>query len=283
MFPVLFRIGSMPINSYGLALAVSFLLGVKLASDRAGRLGYKASDIADLGVWVMMAAIAGSRAFYVATHMSEFSGHWLDVIAIWKGLYGLSMLGGVILAMITAFVYIALRKWDAMSLADAAIPSFMLGNFITRIGCFLNGCCFGSPTSCSLGVSFPEGSLPWSVFGFEHIHPTQLYDSAAGLLILVLLLWADRRRHFRGFVFVLFLALYGATRFGIEEFRYFDHATNALLGYSEFASRAGVTDNQTISLLMAASAFVLGPILYLRDRRTAGLVPAGPAVRSPNR
>lgn len=271
MFPTLFRIGSMPINSYGLALAISFLLGVRLASSRAQKLGYKASDIADLGVWVMLAAIAGSRLFYVVTHVAEFSDNWLDVIAIWKGLYGLSMLGGVLLAMATAFTYIAIRRWDAMSLADAAIPSFMLGNFITRIGCFLNGCCFGSPTDCPLGTVFPEGSLPWSVFGSVRIHPTQLYDSAAGLLIMLVLLWADRRSHFRGFIFVLFLALYGATRFGMEEFRYFDHATNAILGYSTFAGRSGITDNQFISLLMVAAAFVIGPVLHLRDsgRKTA--------------
>ncbi len=268
MFPVLFRLGSVPVNSYGLALAISFLLGVKLASVRAARLGFRPADIADLGVWVMMAAIAGSRAFYVVTHLSEFDGHWLDVIAIWKGLYGLSMLGGVLLAMATAFVYIAVRRWDAMKLADAAIPSFMLGNFITRIGCFLNGCCFGSPTSSGLGVSFPEGSLPWSVFGHAHLHPVQLYDSMAGLFILAVLLLADRRPHFRGFLFALFLGLYGATRFGMEEFRFFDHATNDLLGYSVFAGRSGITDNQLISLLMVAASFITAPILILRDGKT---------------
>lgn len=152
-----------------------------------------------------------------------------------------------------------------MKLADAAIPSFMLGNFITRIGCFLNGCCFGSPTSSGLGVSFPEGSLPWSVFGHAHLHPVQLYDSMAGLFILAVLLLADRRAHFRGFLFVLFLGLYGATRFGMEEYRFFDHATNDLLGYSVFAGRSGITDNQLISLLMVAASFVMAPVLILRD------------------
>lgn len=279
MFPVLFRLGSVPVNSYGLALAISFLLGVRLASVRAARLGFRPADIADLGVWVMMAAIAGSRAFYVMTHVPEFSGRWLDVIAIWKGLYGLSMLGGVSLAMATAFVYFAVRRWHTMKMADAAIPSFLLGNFITRIGCFLNGCCFGSPTSCPLGVSFPEGSLPWSVFGTAHLHPAQLYDSIAGLLMLAVLLWADRRSHFRGFLFVLFLGLYGATRFGMEEFRFFDHATNDFLGYSVFAGRPGVTDNQLISLVMVAASFIMAPVLMIRDR-TSGSARAAAAARA---
>lgn len=267
MFPVLFRIGSIPVNSYGLALAVSFLLGVRLASARAARVGFKPSEIADLGIWVMIAAIAGSRAFYVVTHLDEFQGRWIDVIAIWKGLYGLSMLGGVLLAVIVGFTYIALRKWDAWRLADAVIPAFALGIFITRIGCFLNGCCFGRPTDCALGVSFPEGSLPWAEYGSVHVHPAQLYASAGGLLILAVILLADRRRHFRGFIFALFTALYGATRFGLEEFRHFDHATNDILGYSVFARRGGMTDNQTISLLMVGAALVLGMVLYLSSLR----------------
>jgi len=99
------------------------------------------------------------------------------------------------------------------------------------------------------------------------VHPTQLYESAAGLVILVLLLAADRRPHFQGLIFCLFLGLYGATRFGIEEFRFFDHATDALFGYSHVASRQGITDNQLISLTMVAASFLLGAWLHARQRR----------------
>lgn len=271
MFPVLFRIGSIPINSYGVALALSFLLGVRLAASRAAKLGISTSEIADLAVWVMISAIAGSRLFYVATHVSEFSGRWLDTIAIWKGLYGLSMLGGVIAAVATGMVAIRRRRWPLWSLADACIPSFALGIMITRVGCFLNGCCFGSETGCFLGVSFPENSLPWIVYGSAPLHPTQLYGSLKGLYLLVVVILADRRPHFPGFSFCLFMSLYGASRFGLEEFRHFDHATNGILGYSVFAHRAGITDNQLISLLLIASALVLG--LALR-RRAAGAVRA---------
>jgi phosphatidylglycerol:prolipoprotein diacylglycerol transferase len=269
MFPVLFRIGSLPINSYGVTLAVSFLLGVHLATKRASRLGIKSSDLADLAVWVMLAAIAGSRAFYVFTHVDEFTGHWLDVVAFWKGLYGLSMLGGVLLAVGTGFYVIARKRWPVWELADACIPSFALGLFITRIGCFLNGCCFGTATTCPLGVTFPYGSLPWEALGPQPVHPTQLYGSAGGLLLLLLLLVADRRPHFPGFLFSLFMGLYGASRFGLEEFRHFDHATSSLLGYSAFACRNGTTDNQLISLVMLAGAFALGFILWKRGRRNA--------------
>ncbi len=262
MHPVLFKIGSLPINSYGLMLAVSFMLGLWLAARRGEAAGISRGDIYDLGVRLMIAAIVGSRVFYVVTHMSEFQGHWLDVIAIWKGLYGLSMLGGVILAVAVGFYTVWRKHLPKWKLADVIIPSFALGIFITRIGCFLNGCCFGAETSCSLGISFPDSAMPYFNTGIipgSHIHPTQLYSSLSGLFIIGILLWADRRKHFPGFIFCLFLGLYGVTRFGIEEFRYFDHAYSQIMGYS-------FNDNQIISLVMFLSAFILGIWLYLRYR-----------------
>jgi len=136
MHPVLLRIGSMPINTYGLMLAISFILGLWLAARRGFAVGVAKNDIYDLGIRLMIAAIVGSRLFYVVTHVSEFQGHWLDVVAIWKGLYGLSMLGGVILAVAVGFYTVWKRKLPVWELSDAVIPSFALGIFVTRIGCF---------------------------------------------------------------------------------------------------------------------------------------------------
>lgn len=272
MHPVIFRIGSLPINSYGLTLAVSFMLGLWLAAKRGERIGIDKSTVYDLGIRIMVAAIVGSRVFYVLTHLDEFSGRWLDVIAIWKGLYGLSMLGGVVLAVAVGFFTIWRRKLPPWKLADAVIPSFAVGIFITRIGCLLNGCCFGAETSCSLGISFPDAAMAYAGTGITHgaaLHPTQLYSSLAGLVILGLLLWADHRRHFPGFIFALFLGLYGVTRFGIEEYRFFDHDPDLLFGYSRIAGRPGITDNQLISLIMLLSAFVLGAWLYHRRSGTS--------------
>ena len=270
MHPILFRIGSLPVNTYGLALAISFVLGLWLAARRGEAAGVPKNDVYDLGIRLMIAAIVGSRLFYVVTHVSEFQGHWLDVIAIWKGLYGLSMLGGVILAVAVGFYTIWRKKLPVWELSDAVIPSFALGIFITRIGCFFNGCCFGSETSCSLGIAFPDSAMPYSGTGIlpgAHIHPTQLYSSLAGLFIITVLLCADRRKHFPGFIFAFFTGLYGVTRFGIEEFRYFDHEPNLLFGFSSIAGRSGITDNQFISLLMLFSSILLGIWLYLRYRR----------------
>lgn len=270
MYPLLFKIGSLPINTYGLMLAISFVFGLWLAARRGKAAGANKNDVYDLGLRLMIAAIIGSRLFYVVTHISEFQGHWFDVIAIWKGLYGLSMLGGVILAVAVGFYTIWRKKLPVWELSDAVIPSFALGIFITRIGCFLNGCCFGSETSCSLGIAFPDSAMAYCSTGIvpgAHIHPTQLYSSAAGLFILIILLCADRRKHFPGFIFAFFTGLYGITRFGIEEFRYFDHEPNALFGFSSIAGRPGITDNQLISLIMVVASILLGIWLYLRYLR----------------
>jgi len=269
MHPVLFRIGSLPLNSYGIALAASFLLGVKLAARRSAARGIPSEDITTMGVWVMLAAIVGSRALYVVTHMEEFSQRPLQMIAFWNGLYGLSMLGGVILATIIGFAYIIRKKWPVWELADAVIPAFPLGIFITRIGCYFNGCCFGSPAQFCLAVSFPPGSLPWEAYGAVPLHPAQLYASLGGLFMLAALLLADRRRHFPGFIFCLFTGLYGVTRFGLEEFRHFDHEPIHLLGTSVFAGRAGITDNQLVSLLMIAASLILGTWLYRRNLKNS--------------
>ncbi|MBD3278004.1 MAG: prolipoprotein diacylglyceryl transferase [Candidatus Aegiribacteria sp.] len=271
MHPVLFRLGSLPINTYGFMLAVSFVLGLYMAARRSAAVGVSKNDVYDLGMRIMIAAIVGSRVFYVLTHIEEFQGNWLDTVAIWKGLYGLSMLGGVLLAVAVGFYTVWRKKLPVWRLADAVIPSFALGIFVTRIGCFFNGCCFGFETSCPLGVAFPDSAMAYGGTGIPagtHLHPTQLYSSVAGLFILLVLLWADRRKHFPGFIFVLFSGLYGVTRFGLEEFRYFDHDPNMMFGFSEIAHRPGITDNQLISLLMLAGSLVLGAWLYLKYRRT---------------
>jgi phosphatidylglycerol:prolipoprotein diacylglycerol transferase len=270
MHPDLFHIGSLPIKSYGVMLAVSFLLGLKLAQRRGRRIGVEPSGMADLAIVIMVAAIVGSRLFYVLTHLDQYRGQWLDAVAFWDGLYGLSMLGGVILAVASGFALMLIRRWPPWKLADAVIPSFALGIFVTRIGCYLNGCCFGMETSSWIGVCFPPGSLPAGALGWPHsIHPAQLYLALAGLYLLLVTLWADRRPHFPGFIFCLFLTLYGATRFGAEELRHFDHEPLDVMGYSEIAGRVGITDNQAISLVMLAGGLLLGLGLMLWHRRSS--------------
>ncbi|MCK4591240.1 MAG: prolipoprotein diacylglyceryl transferase, partial [Candidatus Latescibacteria bacterium] len=163
---MLLKIGSFELRSWGVAFAISVLVGIGVAVKRAPRFGVKPSTIMDLAVVIMIAAIVGSRLWYVVYHINEFKGHWFDIVNPFQdghiGIAGLSMIGGVVLAILASLVYAWMKKWSFVALGDAIAPSFLLGAGIQRLGgCFLNGCCFGKPTDLPWAVSFPYNSFAY--------------------------------------------------------------------------------------------------------------------------
>jgi phosphatidylglycerol:prolipoprotein diacylglycerol transferase len=219
MHPVLIKLGAIRIYSYGFMLALSFLVGIVLASRRARRRGLDPDMIYDLSIVLVLAAVIGSRGLYILTHRDHFHG-LLDIVALWQG--GATYYGGLVLAVAGAAVFLRRRKIPFLRVADVCAPSIAAGVFLTRIGCFLSGCCFGNPTTCSLGVEFPVRSPAGWTFPGAAIHPTQLYASFYGLLILAILLVLDRRMRFDGFLFAWLCILYGVARFTIDFFRYYE-------------------------------------------------------------
>jgi len=149
MLPVFFHIFGIPIHSYGLMLAVSFLAGIWLASVRAKNAGLKPEIIADVAFWVIVSAIVGARLYYVLLKPAEFSGRLLNIANPFQdggvGIGGLVMYGGFIGAVVAAFIFFRLKRLPFLPYADAMAPSLGIGIFFTRIGCFLNGCCYGAP------------------------------------------------------------------------------------------------------------------------------------------
>jgi phosphatidylglycerol:prolipoprotein diacylglycerol transferase len=227
MYPVLIKIGSFEIHSWGVAFAISILVGIWIAQKRAPRFGVEPNNIMDLAVVIIISAILGSRLWYVIYHTDEFKGHWIDTINPFQngyiGIAGLSMVGGVVLAILSSLVYVLVKKSSFTTLGDAIAPSFLLGVGIQRLGgCFLNGCCFGRPTDSFLGVVFPMRSVAGSIFPGQPLWPAQLFASALGFAGFALILLLGRRYHFSGSTLLLVFAYYSVGRFIVDQFRYYE-------------------------------------------------------------
>ncbi|MFP4522242.1 MAG: prolipoprotein diacylglyceryl transferase [Fibrobacterota bacterium] len=260
MHPVLIEIGPVPIHSYGFMLMLSFLFGIWLTAARASKYGIKKEHVTDLAFYIIIAVIIGARGYYVLLHYKEFidnPGAIFNPLQNGKlvGIGGLVMLGGVILGAAAGFLFVYLKKIPSLIMADSAAPAIASGVFLTRIGCFLNGCCWGVHTKSFLGVSFPASCPAGAVSGGAPVFPTQLFSSFNGLLIFIILLWAEKRwKTFHGFTFLLFLMLYSIHRFFIDYIRY----------YPECETFFGMTHNQIILLLTFSVS--LGLFLKLRKK-----------------
>ncbi|NOZ63265.1 MAG: prolipoprotein diacylglyceryl transferase [Calditrichaeota bacterium] len=266
MFPVLFRIGSFELRSYGLAMALSVALGVWISMKRAKKFDLKNDAILDLAVVIMLAAIIGSRLWYVVYHLDEFRGHWWDTINPVQngtiGIAGLSMVGGVVLAVISAFVYARTKKLNFISVGDTMAPVFLLGAGIVRIGgCFLNGCCYGKPTDSSIGIVFPPEGVAGSYFPHTHLWPTQLFASALGFLGFFLVLWLEKKKKFNGFTLWMVFWYYSIDRFIVDQFRFYE-APQVL------AKLGPITFNANHLLLLGL--FVVSSYFLIRGWKNAG-------------
>ncbi len=227
MFPTILNLGGIRIYSYGVMLFLSFMFGIAIVERRARRFGVDPRKITDLALWVLLAVVLGSRLFYVAFHWDEFANDLIGIIAFWRGgLAGLMFYGGFLGGIVAGLVFVRVNRLPLPGLMDAIAPAIMLGEGLTRIGCFLNGCCFGQPTQCFTGLVFPLHSPAGATFPHQHIHPTQLYSSAAGFALFGLALLLERRRLKEGVLFSIMLMLYSLFRFGVDFVRYYENSAN---------------------------------------------------------
>lgn len=215
MHPVLIKIGALSVHTYGFFMAVGFIAGILLAKNEAKRLGEDPNNIVDVSFYVLIAAIIGSRLFYVAINYDIFLKNPVEIFKIWKG--GLVFYGGFIVAFIVAVIYLKKNKMPLWKTGDIVAPSLAIGHFFGRLGCFSAGCCYGKSCELPWAVTFthPQSLAPIGI----PLHPTQLY-SAAGNLIIFSLLWSFRRKKkFDGQIFWLYVLLYGIVRSFVEIFR----------------------------------------------------------------
>lgn len=198
-------------------MAVAFLAGFWTASRRCVRDGLSPEKILDLGPWLIIGAILGARILYVVTYWKEsFADEpFYEVFKVWNG--GLVYYGGLIGAALGCILYSALKKISLWKLADALAPSIALGYVFGRMGCFLNGCCYGRACDLPWAVHYPADNPLHPPT--TPVHPTQIYDSLLSLVLYLGLAWLYRRKKFDGQIFAAYLMCYAVTRSIVESFR----------------------------------------------------------------
>jgi phosphatidylglycerol:prolipoprotein diacylglycerol transferase len=261
MYPELFRFGNFPVNTYGVLLALAFLAALMVAARLGARDGLPRERLFDLGLWLLLAAIVGSKVLLLVVE-PEYRHAPLKLLSLDFLRSGGVFYGGFLGAVLTAYVLVKRYRLPWWRTADAFAPGIALGQAIGRQGCFAAGCCWGKPTTLPWGVRFSE--LGQQVTGVPidmHLHPTQLYESFAALFFFALLVWLHRRKTFDGQVILVYGVLYGATRFIIEFFR--DDPRGDIFGLS---SLTHLSTSQLISLLVGVTSLA---ILVIRRRRRA--------------
>jgi len=233
MLPVLFKLGPLTVNSYGVMVALGFLSGILLAIYLAKKEKIAPEMMMDLALFVMISSIIGARIFYVIEFWPEYWYRPLAMLFVWEG--GLVFYGGLLGAVLTVLVFSRFNKLPVLKLLDLITPATALGYAIGRIGCFLRGCCYGVECKLPWAVKFPEAA------GLRH--PTQLYSLLTWLILFGVLWFLLTKRKFDGQIFALGLILYSVYRFLIEFVRtnpqYF-HLTAAQWGSLLLLIGAGV-------------------------------------------
>jgi len=209
MHPELIRIGPLSIHSYGVMLALAVLAGLLVARREAARQGYDRDAILELGIYLIVAGLFGSRILYVLLEWRNFAGDPLAVLRVWEP--GLSYYGAIGAGVLVAIWFARRRKWQFSRLGDILALAVAAGYPVARVGCFLNGCCYGKPATVPWAVAFPFDGVPR--------HPTQLYSLAFGLLILGILWWRRRAALPPGCLMWLYFFLYAAYRFVLDFWR----------------------------------------------------------------
>lgn len=220
MHPVLFEFGPLQLRAYGLALAVSFLVGSGLALRRGRTRGFDEATLISLFWWIVLASVLGARLHYILAHPEQFRRIG-DAFRLWEG--GLIQYGGMIAALLASWVFLRRRRLSFLAMADVIAPSLALGEGITRIGCFVNGCCFGRACQSALAVHYPPTSYAAQALGPSvGICPSQLFLSAGLFLVAGALLLIEKRRLAVGALFGIFLVLQGAMRYAVDFTRHYD-------------------------------------------------------------
>lgn len=287
----------LPVFGYGLFLMLGFLVGLLLACRRAKRAGLPPNSAMDVGLISIVAGVLGARAAFLLLdyHPAEGVGSPIEWLAVWQG--GLTFQGGLLLALLADYAYLRRKNISAGKMFDVYAPSLALGVGFGRIGCLLNGCCWGAlaPAGSFFGMYFPEENeamasqywlyetnpegwaalmrslgYPPDTTPIIPVYATQIVSAIGLFLIAAGLIWAERRWRKRqdGQVIVWFLFAYGVGRFIIEFWR---DDTPLRYGVGLFP---GLRLGQWLGLAMIAAGVIWQMVLNKRARNASGNAPS---------
>jgi phosphatidylglycerol:prolipoprotein diacylglycerol transferase len=251
--------GTLTVYTYGVLLAAAYLLGLQLALTRAKTRGLDPTRVMDLGIYIIISALVGAKLLLLVTDFQTFKSNPAELFNLLRE--GGVFYGGLIVAVTVALWYIRRVGLPLWTTCDVFAPGIALGHVIGRFGCFFAGCCFGKPTNVPWAITFKDPFAAANVGTPLNVplHPTQLYEAAAELVILIFLLTSETSgRKFPGRTFWLYMLLYAISRYIIEFYRGDERGAVGPFSTSQF-----------ISLLLAPLAVIM--LLYL------GRLSGGPA------
>jgi phosphatidylglycerol:prolipoprotein diacylglycerol transferase len=259
MWPTLIKVGNFEITTFGLMMFLAFIIGGWVLARQFRRFGLDEELASSIVVAAALGGIVGAKVYYAILFKD------------WRLLFdraGLVWYGGLIGGFLAGSWLVWRNKVDFLKVADAAAPALSIGYALGRIGCFLVGDDYGRPTDAWYGVAFPKGAPPTTAeslrdFGVAvdpsiasyqvlKVHPTQLYETAAALLMFAILMWLNRRPHGRGLAWGLFLILLGIERFLVEIVRAKD---DRFFG------------NFTVAQIISVLLVIAGAVYCIRARR----------------
>ncbi len=252
MHPILFSVGSFRLPTYGVLMVAALVAGIYAVLRLGRREGFDLNRLFDFSTWLIVVSLVGAKVLLILTGWRYYWKNPGEIVSWSTFQAGGVFYGGFIAAVLFALWYVRVHRLPMWKIFDVYVPAVALGLGVGRIGCFAAGCDYGKPTDSLLGVVFTN---PWShqITGVPlnvRIHPTQLYESVASLVIFGILLWWFRRKKHDGQVFVLYLALYAVARFFLEFLRgdedrgfVFNHmfSTSQFIALLALATAAGLT------------------------------------------
>ena len=277
---------NLPVHGFSIMLVAATFAALYLTAWRARREGIDPDHVYGLATWLLSGGFIGARALFVLQHPESIRS-FADIFKVWQG--GIVFYGCIIGGLIGSILYWFRRPFPFRAMADAVAPSLAIGIALGRVGCFLNGCCYGEACELPWAMAFPAGSLPWShqvVHGLiapsaDHslpVHPTQLYAALDGFVLLGLLsaFYPFRRRD--GEVMALLMVCYPVSRFAIETLR-----------DDEGVFLIGLTISQFISVVLFPCGVLVWaylsrlPLGRYADQAQPGAGPVAPRVAADRR